>query len=96
MREGGWLAFGGLAAVATVLWFLTVASEPTEEVQRLQADSTRMHAEIVVLRDSVRVYKGWLAAAQSRLEESCRLTPYLSYEACVAVVERKIQRRGTR
>ena len=35
MREGGWLAFGGLAAVATVLWFLTVASEPTEEVQRL-------------------------------------------------------------
>jgi hypothetical protein len=96
MREGGWLAFGGLAAVATVLWFLTVASEPTEEVQRLQADSSRMHAELVVLRDSVRVYKGWLAAAHLRLEESCRLTPYLSYEACVAVVERKIERRGTR
>ena len=96
MRNGVALAFAGLTLTAAALWFTVVGTEPDERVRELQADSARMHAELVVLRDSVRVYKGWLAAAHLRLEESCRLTPYLSYEACVAVVERKIERRGTR
>ena len=96
MRNGVALAFAGLTLTAAALWFTVVGTEPDERVRELQADSARMHAELVVLRDSVRVYRQWVDEATARFGQACRMLPFRTPDECRYMVDTRIRRRGTR